>query len=179
MTGENKPFNKYLKIRQEVDKFTGKLEKMHRKHLACKKGCDSCCMDFSVLPVEFYYILNELQNKGLKPEIEEPKAGTSCTFLKNHACTIYENRPLICRTHGMPLIYANDDGEFELSACELNFKEFDFDDFNMENTFHQDKYNSKLFMLNREFLMNENTGMSELELIPVKNLVTQLNNPVT
>jgi len=81
----------------------------------------------------------------------------------------------MCRTHGLPLLYANDDGEWELSACELNFTEFDFEDFTMENTFPQDKYNSKLFLLNREFIAEfADKKYSELDLIPMKELANQI-----
>ena len=110
MEQKNKIFDKYLIIRNEVDKFAGKLEKIHHKNINCKKGCDSCCMDYSIFPVEFSFILNELKNKGFRFEQTENQKENGCVFLKNHTCTIYENRPVICRTHGLPLIYANDDG---------------------------------------------------------------------
>jgi Fe-S-cluster containining protein len=173
---ESKIFDKYLKIRQEIDKFAGQLSKIHHKHITCKKGCDSCCTDYGILPVEFHFILNELKHIRVETQLAEAANESKCIFLKNHACTIYEQRPVICRTHGLPLIFANDEGEFELSACELNFTNFDFDDFSMENTFHQDKYNSKLFMLNREFLMEGNhPQFGEFDLIPLKEIALKNN----
>jgi uncharacterized protein len=75
------------------------------------------------------------------------------------------------------LIYANDDGDWELSACELNFTEFDFEDFTPENTLPQDKYNSKLFLLNREFIEDiKDKKYGELDLISMKELSLQLFN---
>ena len=145
--------------------------------MKCRNGCDLCCIDFSVFPVEFYFILNELKKENIKPGINEDLGTEICAFLKNHSCTIYSQRPIMCRTHGLPLLYANDDGEWELSACELNFTEFDFDDFTMENTLPQDKYNSKLFLLNREFIAEfTDNKYSELDLIPLKELAKQLFN---
>jgi len=165
------PIEKYLEVRNTIDKHVFSLEKKHSKHLACRKGCDLCCMDYNIFPVEFYSIQKELKDRNFTAPESEAANAESCIFLENHACTIYAERPVICRTHGLPLIFANDDGEFELSACELNFTNFDFDDFDMDNTFHQDKYNSMLFMLNREFLhANPGLGFTEMELIPLKQV---------
>ncbi|MBW6537233.1 MAG: YkgJ family cysteine cluster protein [Mariniphaga sp.] len=173
-----KHFSAYRKIRKETDVISKKLSKVHSSHLQCKKGCDLCCMDYSILPVEFYSILEDLKSRGFKAENLQriAKNDEDCIFLKNHDCTIYESRPLICRTHGQPLLYTNDDGEWELSTCELNFKDYDFENFSEENTFPQDKFNSKLFLINREFIaeFKEETHLGEFELLPLKKLGEKL-----
>jgi len=172
------PIEKYREVRNAIDRQVSALEKKHGKHMVCRKGCDMCCMDYSIFPVEFYSVLNDLKNRNFEMVKSEPATAGSCVFLVNHACTIYTERPVICRTHGLPLLFANDDGEFELSACELNFTNFDFEDFNMDNTFHQDKYNSMLFMLNREFLnANPESGLKEMDLLPLKNISNELRKP--
>ena len=82
----------------------------------------------------------------------------------------------MCRTHGFPLIYVNDEDENELSACELNFTEFDYEDFTMENSLPQDKFNSKLFLLNREFIAEfTDKKYGEMDLIPLKDLAKHIN----
>ena len=170
-------FEKYKLLLSEIDKHSAALEEVHRKHMKCKNGCSLCCIDFSVFPVEFYFILNELKNENSKREKNGNFNHEVCAFLRNHSCTIYQHRPIMCRTHGLPLVYANDDGDFELSACELNFTDFDFEDFNPENTMPQDKYNSKLFVLNREFIAEfTDKKYGELDLIPLKELAKQLFN---
>ena len=73
----------------------------------------------------------------------------------------------------------NDDSEWELSNCELNFKEFDFEEFTFDNTFSQDKFNSRLFVLNKEFITAfDDNGFSELDLIPIKNLARELKDNI-
>jgi Fe-S-cluster containining protein len=167
----------YPKLRDKVDELSAQLEKLHRKHLMCRAGCDLCCMDYSIFPVEFYFIRDQLTGRGFKPELPVNSGENTCVFLKDHRCTIYNERPIICRTHGLPLLYANDDGEWELSACELNFTEFDLEDFNGENTFPQDRYNSRLFMLNKNFIRNfKEKKYNEFDLIPLKELPGQLNH---
>lgn len=171
---EQKHFNEYAALIKEIDKISKKLSGMHSSHLQCKKGCDWCCMDYRIFPLEFDAILNKLKEKEVDFQKEEVKGG-ACIFLKDHACMIYENRPVICRTHGLPLLYMNDDNEWELSNCELNFTDFDFDGFNAENTFPMDRYNSKLFLLNRNYIQSvKEKPYLETDLIPVKQLAKHL-----
>ena len=162
-------FQKYLVLRNEIDRIADRLFKHHKKHVQCKKGCDLCCMDYSIFPLEFHYIKSRLEI-GDRPATPIPEDETTCLFLKGHECTIYEHRPIICRTHGLPLLYVNCETEdWELSACELNFT--DFTDFNEKNTFPQDKFNSRLFLLNEEFIKQPNMQpYDKFDLIPIRKL---------
>lgn len=173
----DKNIEHYKKLRKRVDKQVQKLEEMHRPHLACKMGCDLCCMDYSIFPIEFYSIAMELKKNKFQPVLPSVNNNSSCIFLHNHACSIYAERPVICRTHGLPLLYMNDNEEWELSACELNFTEFDMEEFTNGNTFPQDRFNSELFMLNKEFIQNfEARKYDEFELIPIRELHNYLSN---
>ena len=168
-------FEQYKLLRTEIDTHSNKLEKEHTKQMQCKKGCDMCCMDYSILPIEFHSILNDFEKNKTIPETSAKAKDDECIFLKNHVCTIYNERPIICRTHGLPLLFMNDNNEWELSACELNFTEFDFEKFTLDNTFPQDKYNSKLFMLNKKFITEvKDKEYGEFDLIPIKNLAAKL-----
>lgn len=170
-------YQQYDQLVQEVTSMGRELEEQHRKHMACKSGCDLCCMDYSILPVEFYAIRDKLRKASVHAadinlNHTEPE---TCIFLKNHLCTIYQQRPLICRTHGLPLLFVNDDDEWELSACDLNFTKFDIGRFTEKNTFPQDKFNSKLFMLNKQFVSDfKEVKHGEFDLIPIRDLAEQL-----
>lgn len=143
--------NQFYQLRNELDQHCADLYELHAPHLKCKAGCDMCCMDFSVLPVEFDAIRAQagdaLQN-GLK-NVEPGQ----CPFLVNHRCVIYAARPVICRTQGLPLLFMGEE-QWELSACELNFTDFDWDEFSEENTFPLDRYNSRLYMLNQQYVQS-------------------------
>ena len=166
---------KYRKLRDQIDLLVATLENQHKQHLACKKGCDLCCMDYSIFPVEFYSILGALNQKNEQHVFPTQNVDGSCVFLKDHQCTIYDERPIICRTHGLPLLYMNEVNEWELSACELNFTSFDMNDFTSENTFPQDNFNSELLLINREFIRHfKNIRFNEFDLIPVRNLLNEL-----
>ncbi len=168
--------NEYLKLRDEIDTLSKKIEDKHKKHLNCKSGCDLCCMDYNIFPVEFDSILSELKGRDFsRTALPEVLNEGNCIFLKDHRCLIYESRPVICRTHGLPLLFANDEGEWELSVCELNFTQFDFGKFTVKNTFPQDKFNSELFLLNQQFIeANPKPGFDEFTLIPLKKLTENL-----
>ena len=159
-------FDDYRKLIAEVDQSVKDLSELHKNHMLCKKGCDLCCMDYSVLPVEYMAIKEALKAKQV--DIHGSVDG-SCIFLKNHECQIYKSRPIICRTHGLPLLFMNDD-QWELSACELNFTEFDDEEFKEENTFPQDTYNSKLFMINKRFIERSGLEYSNFDLLEISSL---------
>lgn len=168
-------YRDYLDLRNEVDSLSERLSQEHSKHMQCKAGCDLCCMDYSIFPIEFYSILNNIKRETIQPKVNGNASKEQCIFLHQHQCTIYNERPVICRTHGLPLLYMNEINEWELSACELNFTEFDMEQFNEENTFPQDTFNSKVFMLNKEFIKEfAEVKYNEFDLIPVKNLIDHL-----
>ena len=165
----------YLSLRNEIDTQTKVLWDQHHNNMACKKGCDQCCLNFDVFPIEFEVIKQQVQKEYPKV-LEQPlneESGDKCYFLTNHECRLYNARPIICRTHGYPLLYMNEEGDqWELSHCELNFTEIDDDYFNEENTYPQDTINSKLFMLNKSYINSlDDKKYSEFDLIPLKELL--------
>jgi len=166
------PFAAYYKLIKEIDLLCESLEKEHNQHMNCKKGCDLCCMAISVFPVEFYAIKAELDLQSLSG-LSVPDDEIQCRFLADHSCAIYTLRPVICRTHGLPLVYMNQEGtDYDLSLCELNFIDYDFEEFDEENTYPMDRINSKLYQINKKFVAGFEDGKySEQDRIPLANLI--------
>lgn len=86
--------------------------------LACRRGCSHCCVDdITVFAVEAEAIeraYGELLEKGT------PHAIGACAFLDDEgACRVYDARPYVCRTQGLPLRWLEDDHEAR-DVCELN-----------------------------------------------------------
>lgn len=162
---------KYLALRDELDQHCEDLYKLHEAHLNCREGCDLCCMDFGIFPVE-YFAIKEQAGPDLKKG-QQPVSETACPFLVDHRCVIYDTRPMICRTQGLPLLFMGEEG-WELSACELNFTAFDFEKFTSKNTFLQDKYNSRLYLINKVFIESlPGKPFQPLELIPLWKLLEE------
>jgi Fe-S-cluster containining protein len=158
----------YFSLRDEIDALCMKLEKAHKEHITCSADCHKCCMDFSVFPVEIYSILKETDER--KINIYHEVSEGECVFLIEGRCSIYESRPLICRTHGLPLLFMEED-EWQLSYCEFNFTCSNLPEFNESDTFPQDRFNSRLFMINKEFLKSlKENNYSETDLVSLREL---------
>ena len=142
----------YLKLRQEVDAQATELQVLHREHLRCEMGCVACCVNLTVWPVEFFSIVEELKAAQIRPIFD---AQASCGFLKEGLCQIYAWRPIICRTHGLPLVYLDDEQDepaYRVMFCEKNFQNSDDMAFGSDNTLDMDSVNETLARLHTEFL---------------------------
>lgn len=162
--------SEYKLIINEIDLKCKDLHKQHKSQTSCKKGCCDCCINFSVLPIEFHSILTEISSI---PKIElNYNELENCIFLIDSSCIIYNNRPSICRSHGLPILNMDIEGEnWELSYCPLNFTKTNESYFTLENGFHQDVYNSKLYMLNQKFIKtNEGKAFAKNELIELRKI---------
>jgi Fe-S-cluster containining protein len=141
----------YIELRDEIDRKCNRLWNIHQSRMNCKEGCAFCCQSFKIFPLEFYSIQQSLIKKPT--QVAKKFKAESCKFLIDNTCSIYVNRPIICRTHGYPLTRLNEEaGAYEISFCELNFTDNTFEKFNRNNVYFEDKFNSKLFMLNKRFI---------------------------
>ncbi len=120
-----------------ADQFFEQILASHSASMRCGPGCDACCQqDLALLPLEALALLAGLDQ--LSPEQRRPlqraaRAGAPpCPLLapESGRCNLYESRPIICRTHGLPVLYREhsegaEEGAAELSVCHLNFTEGD------------------------------------------------------
>lgn len=85
-------------------------------------------------------------------EMEARDEPAVCPMLVNDRCSIYESRPLICRTQGLPLLLEAEDGEVEVDFCPLNFTaENAVADLDEAHLVPLDKLNLKLAMVNLQY----------------------------
>jgi Fe-S-cluster containining protein len=110
-------------LHAEVDALSADLERAHAERLHCARGCASCCIDdLTVLPIEAARIRSahaQLLATG------DPHPAGACAFLDaDRACRIYDDRPYVCRTQGLPLRWLEEDEHEEIveqrDICELN-----------------------------------------------------------
>ncbi len=114
----------YQQLRKRVDRFVESVFARYTEQIVCKPGCSSCCLggltlvmveaitmgDFLGVDAERVYL------QAGQPPLREDGP---CAFLDDVGnCSVYKVRPLICRTQGMPLSYADQEG---VSFCDLNF----------------------------------------------------------
>lgn len=151
----NKAIEEYRRLRDDVDRKAAELMEVHRERLCCRALCSDCCVNLTVWPVEFFSIVEELKaTKWPRPVWDE---AASCGLLKDGLCQIYPYRPIICRTHGLPLVYLHDEDrpdEYAISFCEKNFVGVDIETFvfTPDNTLHLDEMNERLARINLGYL---------------------------
>ena len=139
-----------IPLRREMER----LRTYYGHRLRCVPGCCACCGELSVLPLEAAMI--NAAYAGLAPDLrtrirDAASAGREyCPFLVNRLCAIYGSRPLICRTHGLPIAYVNQEqGAIEVSACPENFS-LD-SQFDHGGLLFLDRFNGELQALNQRF----------------------------
>lgn len=117
---------KLTDLHLKVQDFEARLSPEVRARSVCREGCARCCYtDISVFSLEAKFIIDwfaalpQQTRRELIERWESSEAPGACVFLREESCTIYEARPLICRTQGLPLSY-KEDGEAYLDICPLN-----------------------------------------------------------
>ena len=148
----------YRELRDRVDRAGGRLVDMHCKHIACRPGCHDCCTDLAVSAAEYRAILEDLRAAGVTADSLPFDPNAACAFLSGGLCTLYRFRPIICRTHGLPIAFTSDSDdddepwpEVSVSFCPKNFIEADPQalDFGPDNTLDLDALNAELAEINR------------------------------
>lgn len=129
---ENRPEN-YLTYLHLITQKLNKYFESQKPYIFCKEGCSKCCrhgeypcseLEFAFLQIGFSRLEPELKKiitdrvLKLKQEKQNFKEGVfnyECPFLINDRCSVYNYRPLICRTFGLP--YYNDDNRIKVPFC--------------------------------------------------------------
>ena len=107
-------------LHREVDAQAAALAERHRERLVCRRGCFGCCVDdITVFEVEAERI------RRAAPELlaaGAPHPPGRCAFLGSEGeCRVYEARPYVCRTQGLPLRWIDEDAAVEYrDICSLN-----------------------------------------------------------
>ncbi|MFC1652965.1 YkgJ family cysteine cluster protein [Planctomycetota bacterium] len=107
----------------QIEDHVTPLARHHTGRLHCMRGCKQCCQDdltvFEAEAINIRHYHADLLSKG------SPHGPGACAFLDSEgACRIYNQRPYVCRTQGLPLrwLEQQDDGavvEYR-DICPLN-----------------------------------------------------------
>jgi Fe-S-cluster containining protein len=123
-----------VRLRARVDQHFAQAVARTPEQFACRPGCESCCHQrFSVFEVEAAPIREALaQLARTDPELRRrvrergrDEQLRACALLLDGRCTVYEQRPLICRSHGLPIAVRESDepdSALRLDHCPLNFQ---------------------------------------------------------
>ncbi|MBN2492072.1 MAG: YkgJ family cysteine cluster protein [Planctomycetes bacterium] len=118
----------YASLTLAIDDFVAEVTRHHRAHIRCRRGCFLCC----VPPRSLFRIEGErirdavLRLPGdvrarIRARVENPTR-MLCPLLEEGVCLVYRDRPILCRTQGMPLAVERDDKAYDVDYCRLNFQ---------------------------------------------------------
>lgn len=116
----------YRRLVARVDELCGGIEDDFRQVLACRRGCDACCRHLTLFWVEGIALALAAQRlpadvgHRLRQRARSSRPEDPCPLLEDGGCVLYPDRPLICRTHGLPLL-AGAEGERRVDFCPENF----------------------------------------------------------
>jgi Fe-S-cluster containining protein len=131
-------------LHENIENFWKRFFEKYEQNMNCGKNCSSCCqVDLGVFISEaariseWFDALTDKEKSDLRAtwaNVHEPtskpnaagKKQPACAFLIQSRCTVYEARPTICRTQGLPLMFreANpktNETVLHVDVCPLNF----------------------------------------------------------
>ncbi|OQX96297.1 hypothetical protein B6I21_01350 [candidate division KSB1 bacterium 4572_119] len=146
----------YQNLLHKINRTCESLEEHYAQHLVCKPGCSACCkVERSVLSLEAYVIeeqLNILSPQRIKKiKFLHRKDDHTCPMLWKNLCVIYPARPIICRTHGLPIFYHEAEITF-IDYCRLNFTNLpENHKFSHKFVLDMRHFNSELIRLDQQY----------------------------
>lgn len=146
--------NHYFELVARVDARSDAIRAAYRDRIACRKGCDACCGQISVFPVEAVRLgmaLSARPPAEVAAVLDAARGADDdapCPLIHDGACRLYPARPIICRTHGLPILRRND-AEPVLDCCPLNFK--GIKNFPSAALIDLDRLNNALWAVNHRF----------------------------
>ncbi len=147
-----------LRLHQQVDEQAAALARRHGPALVCRRGCTDCCIDdltvFEVEAVRIRRAAPDLLRSGV------PHPPGQCAFLDSEgACRVYEDRPYVCRTQGLPLrwLEETDVGEIleQRDVCELNLVDTPLESLTETNVWLIGPFEERLARLQQEAYGNQ------------------------
>ncbi len=119
------PLENYHRLLEKVDQLCDGITTLLGDAITCHAGCSSCCIPISVFPVEAAALieaaaqLSPEQYHLLKERLAQPQNDEQCPLLYEDRCLLYQARPIICRTHGLPILISEEAGR-RVDVCPLN-----------------------------------------------------------
>lgn len=96
-------------LNAKIDDFFARVEAHHGEDMQCHTGCSDCCrVRLTITRAEAAAVRAAVTNwpvvqrRALAPTAADP--ADACAALDaNGRCRIYDARPVVCRSHGVPI----------------------------------------------------------------------------
>lgn len=129
MTVEDALSNYYAFV-AKVDELCNRIETEFAGQITCHAGCSGCCRHITLAWVEAMALATALQKlpaneiEAIRLRAEYAQPGGECPLLIDNRCALYDHRPIICRTHGLPIL-TGEGSHQSIDYCPHNFKGID------------------------------------------------------
>lgn len=92
-------------LNAKIDGFFARVEERHGGDMQCRTGCSDCChVQLTITHVEADAIRAEVVAWPAEQRRALADRGEHCAALDaNGRCRIYAARPVVCRSHGVPI----------------------------------------------------------------------------
>jgi Fe-S-cluster containining protein len=117
----------YYTLVAKVDELCSRIQSEFAEQLSCHAGCSSCCRHITLAWVEAMALAtalhrlppNEVEAIQLRAQYAKPNG--PCPLLVDDHCVMYDFRPIICRTHGLPIL-TEELSDSSIDCCPRNFQ---------------------------------------------------------
>jgi Fe-S-cluster containining protein len=145
----------YRQLINRIDALCKGIESALGDQITCSDGCSSCCTAITLFPVEAAALrealdaLPENEAESIRQHVALYASGERCPLLSHHHCLLYNARPVICRTHGLPITYT-EDHQHKSDCCPHNLTEAET--VSGSNVIDLDRLNTLLVAVNSLYL---------------------------
>jgi len=145
----------YRQLITKIDTLCREIESALGEQITCYEGCSSCCTSITIFPVEAaalreaLHALSGREAEAVRLHVARNADGERCPLLLDHRCLLYSARPVICRTHGLPILYT-EDNQLKSDCCPHNMTASE--SVNGRNVVDLDKLNALLVAVNSLYL---------------------------
>ena len=117
MTAPTEVLARYRELCTSCAALTQRVQENFADKWQCRAGCSGCCRLTTVCGLEAVVLLQAGVHHQLASQAGD--TGEQCCLLRDECCLVYDNRPLICRSHGLPLVSGSLTAG-EIDCCPLN-----------------------------------------------------------
>ncbi len=126
---QDRALGNYADLLAKVDASFAGIRARAAAAMTCASGCHQCCLPgLTVNAVEAAHLARHvaarpaLHRRLVALAAADPHGGKRCQFLDAAGlCAVYEARPIVCRSHGAPLVLRTAAGDKQKDVCPLNF----------------------------------------------------------
>lgn len=171
----NDPLLNYRNLIARIDTLCRGIAEQLSGSITCRPGCSGCCTSITIFPVEAAALNAALDSlppeeaAGIRQQVAGRAGGERCPLLTDDRCLLYGSRPVICRTHGLPIMF-NQNGHQQLDCCPLN--QLECESLPGSAVIDLDRLNALLVAINSLFLKESGFSGDESQRLTIADAVS-------